>query len=279
MAVGREKDSFTIGKNWRKKELSATSSKKVNVYIPPDYKKMVLSTRQLWKMVGEGAVLSAVIAFLFYRSLWGLCLSAIVIPMCIHRKKEKEQKVREQRMQIQFQAAIRAISGALTAGYSLESAWRYAMEELERLYGTTGEIYREFYQMNQKIRMNEPVEQLLCEFAERSGNEDICRFSDILLYVKRSGGNLTEIIRKTGSRMQEKYEIMREIETGVAAKRAEQKMMMLLLPGILFFVTLSSPEYSSHLYRNPPGVVVMSICLLGYVGAFLWSEKIMDIPV
>ncbi len=230
-------------------------------------------------MVGEGAVLSAVIAFLFYRSLWGLCLSAIVIPMCIHRKKEKEQKVREQRMQIQFQAAIRAISGALTAGYSLESAWRYAMEELERLYGTTGEIYREFYQMNQKIRMNEPVEQLLCEFAERSGNEDICRFSDILLYVKRSGGNLTEIIRKTGSRMQEKYEIMREIETGVAAKRAEQKMMMLLLPGILFFVTLSSPEYSSHLYRNPPGVVVMSICLLGYVGAFLWSEKIMDIPV
>lgn len=223
--------------------------------------------------------MSGVIAFLFYRSVWGLCLSAIVIPVCIHRKKKKEQEMRDRRMQVQFQSAIRAIAGALTAGYSLESAWRYAVEELERLYGRTGEVYREFYQMNQKIRMNEPVEQLLYEFAGRSGNEDICHFSEILLYVKRSGGNLTEIIRKTGSRMQEKYEILREIETGVAAKRAEQKMMMLLLPGILFFVTLSSPEYSSHLYGNPAGIAVMSGCLLGYVGAFFWSEKIMAIAV
>ena len=245
----------------------------------PDYKSVVLSAEQLWKTIVEGVVLSGAIAFLFYRSVWGLCLSGIVIPVCIHRKKKKEQKMRDRRMQMQFQSAIRAIAGALTAGYSLESAWHYAMEELERLYGTKGEIYLEFYQMNQKIRMNEPVEQLLYEFAERSGNEDICRFSEILLYVKRSGGNLTEIIRKTGSRMQEKYEILREIETGVAAKRAEQKMMMLLLPGILFFVTLSSPEYSGHLYGNPAGIVVMSICLLGYIGAFFWSEKIMAIPV
>ncbi len=245
----------------------------------PDYRSITLSTELLWKTFGEGVALSGAIAFLFYRSVWGLCLSAIVIPVCIHRKKKKEQKTRNRRMQIQFQSAIRAISGALTAGYSLESAWRYAMDELERLYGNAGEIYREFYQMNQKIRMNEPVEQLLYEFAGRSGNEDICHFSEILLYVKRSGGNLTEIIRKTGSRMQEKYEILREIETGVAAKRAEQKMMMLLLPGILFFVTLSSPEYSSHLYGNPAGIAVMSICLLGYAGAFFWSEKIMAIEV
>lgn len=245
----------------------------------PDYKETVLSPKQFWRALGEGVVLSGAIAFLFYRSLWGLCLSVIVIPMCIHRKKKKGQEKRDRRMQLQFQSAIRAVSGALTAGYSLESAWRYAMEELERLYGTGGEIYREFYQMNQKIRMNEPVEQLLYEFAGRSGNEDICHFSEILLYVKRSGGNMTEIIRKTGSRMQEKYEILREIETGVAAKRAEQKMMMLLLPGILFFVTLSSPEYSSHLYGNPAGIAVMSICLAGYAGAFFWSEKIMAIPV
>lgn len=255
------------------------SEKKAEERKPTDYQVIKLSAGQLGKAVGEGILLSGGIAFLFYRSAWGLCLLVASVPFCIHRTKEKVRKMRNKRMEQQFLSAIRAVSDALTAGYSLESAWRYAMEELEHLYGNKGEIYREFYQMNQKIRMNEPVEQLLHEFAVRSDNEDICQFSEILLYVKRSGGNLTEIIRKTSRRMQEKSEILREIETGIAAKRAEQKMMMLLLPGILFFITLSSPEYSSTLYGNPAGIIVMSICLLGYVGAFFWSEKIMTIPI
>ena len=70
--------------------------------------------------------------------------------------------------------------------------------------------------------------------------------------------------------MQEKTEVLQEIETAVAAKRAEQRMMMILLPVILLFITLSSPEYTGALYKNLAGVLVMSACLCGYLVVFFW---------
>lgn len=56
-------------------------------------------------------------------------------------------------------------------------------------------------------------------------------------------------------------------------------MMMILLPVILLFITLSSPEYTGALYKNLAGVLVMSACLCGYLVVFFWSEKIVQIPV
>ena len=147
------------------------------------------------------------------------------------------------------------------------------------MYGIHGIFSRELRQLNQKLFMHEPMEQLLYELAERCDNEEIYHFAEILLYAKRSGGNMTEIIHRTVCRMQEKHEVLREITANVAAKRAEQKMMMLLLPLMLWFLTVSSPEYTGALYGNPAGVLVMSGCLAGYLGALFWAEKIVDIPV
>ena len=151
--------------------------------------------------------------------------------------------------------------------------------DMQRLYGKDADIVREFAYMNRKIQMSEPLEQVFYEFACNSGSEDIYHFAEILLHVKRSGGNLTEIIRTTTVKMQEKTEVLQEIETAVAAKRAEQRMMMILLPVILLFITLSSPEYTGALYKNLAGVLVMSACLCGYLVVFFWSEKIVQIPV
>ena len=57
------------------------------------------------------------------------------------------------------------------------------------------------------------------------------------------------------------------------------RMMMILLPVILLFITLGSPEYTGALYKNLAGVLVMSACLCGYLVVFFWSEKIVQIPV
>lgn len=77
--------------------------------------------------------------------------------------------------------------------------------------------------------------------------------------------------------MQEKTEVLQEIETAVAAKRAEQRMMMILLPVILLFITLSSPEYTGALYKNLAGVLVMSAWSLRISGCvFLVGENCSD---
>lgn len=158
---------------------------------------------------------------MFYRSVWALVLIVPVVIVCVCRSRtRREQEQTKNRVQRQFQSAMQSVSGALGAGYSLEYAWRYAQGDMQRLYGKDEDIVREFAYMNRKIQMSEPLEQVFYEFACNSGSEDIYHFAEILLHVKRSGGNLTEVIRTTTAKMQEKAEVLQEIEIAVAAKRA-----------------------------------------------------------
>lgn len=231
------------------------------------------------KGIFQGAAISAGTAFLFYRSGWGLLTAVFFIPVCVKRAKEERVGRRRKQLLEQFKSGMQIVAGSLGAGYSMENAWRNAQVEMGRLYGEQSEFYLELCRMNQKIRMNEPLEKLLYEFACDTNIEDIRNFAEIYQYARRSGGNITEIIRKTVGRMQEKADVMSEIDHAIAAKRAEQRMMNILLPGILLFITLSSPEYTDTLYHTFSGICVMSVCLSGYLTACRWSEKLMDIKV
>lgn len=244
-----------------------------------DYSRISLDGCQLLRGIAEGAALTAGTAFLFYRSPIAMILAVPFIPVYLMRKKRRCIRECTRRLQQQFKSGMQMVSGALAAGYSMENAWENAEADIGKLYGKNSEFYLELSRMNQKVRMNEPLEQILYEFAIRSGSEDICNFAEIFRYAKRNGGNVTEIIRTTISRMQEKADIMAEIENAVAARRAEQKMMNFMLPGILMFITIGSPEYTATLYHTPFGVLVMSICLAGYLFACRWSERLTDIPI
>lgn len=240
---------------------------------------MELKKKDWWMAVFSGFLLTAGAAFLFYRSFAALLLGVILIPLHLKKRKALYQQQCQTRLLRQFQSAMQVVSGALTAGYSMENAFRNAQEESERLYGREAEICRELKLINRKVQMNESLQECLYAFAYRTGAEDICNFAEIFGYAVRSGGNMTEIIRQTVKKMQEKAEILEEIENAVTAKRTEQKLMNVLFPGILLFVSLSSPEYVSVLYGNLTGAAVMSGCLAGYLFACRWSEKLVDIRV
>ena len=261
MQKGWKKNS----ERWRKKET--------------DYRNICLSKKQLVLGIFGGILLSVGVAFLFYRSAAAMLLAVFFVPYYLSKKKKEYVRVQKAHLLQQFKSGMQMVSGTLAAGYSIENAWRSAQVEIGRLYGAEAEFYLELKRMNRKVRMNEPFEKILSDFAYRTGIEDICNFAEIFRYARRSGGNVTEIIRTTVSRMQEKEDILSEIQNAVAAKKMEQRMMNIMFPGILLFVTLGSPEYVDSLYGTLPGVLIMSICLAGYLFACHWSEKLVDIQV
>ncbi len=210
-----------------------------------------------------GGLLTAGTAFVFYRSVWAMLLGVVLIPLYVHGRRKRWLQTRTQEMQKQFISGMQMVSSSLVAGYSMENAWRRAESELTVLYGEEAEFCVQIRHMNQRLAVNEPLERILLDFAAESGVEEIRDFSEVFSYAKRSGGNLTEIIRSVTERMQRRAEILAEIETAVASKKMEQRMMNFLLPGILLFVTVSSPSYVSTLYHNALGILVMSICLGG----------------
>ena len=129
-------------------------------------------------------------------------------------------------------------------------------------------IIREFEYLTTQAGLHVPVEKLMLELGERSGIEDIRMFSEILMTAKKTGGNLVKIMKRTADNISEKIETKREIETVIAGKKMEARCMNVIPFGFL-----------DPLYGNLAGILIMTVSLMVYAGAFWWSYKITDISV
>lgn len=193
------------------------------------------------------------------------------------KRQKKEKRLRE--LAVQFKESMVILADSLSAGYALENALAVSREELILLYGEQGMITREFAYMVQQIRMNRNVEQIMAEFADRSGLEDAQNFSEVLSVAKRSGGDLSGIMRHTAEVIRDKMQVKEEIRTLTASKQFEQKIMNLIPFFIVFYVEGSSPGFFNQMYGTGLGRMLMSGCLIVYAISFLMARKILDIEV
>lgn len=218
-------------------------------------------------------------AWLYYRSAWSvLALS----PVCLwyYRNLKKECIERKQtEFLLQFKEMIQGISSALHVGYSIENAVRETQKELLLLYSEDEMITKELEFMVQQIRVNVPAEQVFEEFAERTMLEDVKNFSGVFKAAKRSGGDMIAIIRNTADQIGDKIDVRREIETILAAKQYEFKVMSIVPYGIIAYMTLSFSEFMDKLYGNILGIGVMSGCLCIYTAAYAIGVKLVKIEV
>ncbi len=172
-----------------------------------------------------------------------------------------------------------SVTTALTAGYSMENAWREAERELGELYHDRGILATEFSKMNAAVQMNQPLEVLMQDLAEETEVEDILLFAEVFSFAKRGGGDFIHIIETTSRHIREKMEVEQEMETVIAGKKMEQKIMNGIPLFILFYLDLASPGFLDLLYGNLLGIAVMSAALAVYAGALFWAEQIMAIEV
>lgn len=227
----------------------------------------------------KAVALLGLIAYLYYESIWAFFLltPAIVGYMKIWEQECVQQKEREFRQQ--FQEAIRLMLASLNVGYSLENAIKETKKDLDILYNGQTAIQREFTYMIRQIFVQIPTEQILEEWADRVKQEDLQNFVNVFVTAKRSGGDLLSIIRDSIGQIRDKIEVEREIETLIAAKKYEFKVMSAIPFGIIGYMKISFPEFMEILYGNVLGVGVMSICLMIYAGAYYFGQRIVNIEI
>lgn len=238
-----------------------------------------LSVLEELKCAGVTLLLSGIASWLLYRSFWGLMLGLAIFPMYRTYYKKVQREKRKRDLLMQFKDGMQSVSVALMAGYSVENAWQEAQKELQELYGEAAYMTEEMRQMNVGIRMNQPVEQVLYQFAKRSDCEDIMGFAEIFRFAKRSGGDFGKIIQNTVRHISEKWEMEREIETVLAGKKMEQKIMNVVPACLLAYLNVTSKEFLAPLYGNFFGVCVMTVAFFAYGGALLMAHKIMNIKI
>lgn len=233
----------------------------------------------LLKDMAAGLAILLCISYFFYHSfLPMLFLSPLLI---VYRKLCEIERVRlrKQKLSLQFKDGILAVSAALKAGYSIENAFYEAYKDLCHLYKPQDMILQEFLYINRQLASNMVLESLLLDFADRSGIEEIRDFAEVFSIAKRSGGNLNKMIEHTALLISEKIQVKRDIQTILAARQFEQKVMNAVPLFILFYINMTSPGFFDPMYGNPGGICIMTICLVVYFAAFLLSRKIVAIEI
>ena len=226
--------------------------------------------------MGKGAAVSALFAYIFYRSMLAF---GFMLPLCcgilIWLERRQRLKRRKRMLAQQFKEAMVILAASLSAGYAMA----LSLEELRLLYGEKGLIVQEFSGMVQQIRTNRNVEQVLLEFAARSGLEDVQNLAEVLGIGKRTGGDLGSIMRHTAEVIRDKMQVKEEIITLTTSRQFEQKIMNMIPFFIIVYVEGSSPGFFDQMYCTGMGRVLMTMCLILYLTAFWLSERILDIEV
>lgn len=236
----------------------------------------------VWERLKYGAMYMAVFLLLgklFYDSFLASLAGIFVLPFLFQRTSQKLAQQRREKLSLEFKDFILALSASLKTGYSAENALVQAGRDLACMYGEGSLMVAECRRIEKQLQNNQLPEQLMSEFAERSGQEEIKDFAAIFVIAKRSGGNMNAIIRNTADVISEKIEVKREIQLLFAAKKMEQNIMNVVPIAMIGYVRLTTPDYFDEMYHTPFGIVAMSVCLLIYAGAYFLSGKIMDIEV
>ncbi len=241
-----------------------------------DYDCYKLSAREVLGYGGITVLALLVLFYVFYDAAW-LAFPAAVPVFLIFRKPLRKALAerRKRRLRKEFLSAVTLMGDALRSGYSAENAVVSSVPELSTLWGERSDMAREWNDMAKAFRLNQTIEETLSDLGVRTHVPEIQDFADVFAVTKRSGGRLSEVVTDTGMILREQFDAEEKVRTAVAARRFEQKIMDVMPAGILLYVRLTSPSLIRLLYEDLTGRLVMTACLIVYILAVLWGERIM----
>lgn len=227
----------------------------------------------------KGALLGGFIGYLSYSSLVGIFLLMLYGFIYLQRNKKRLVDERKWQLNLQFRDGLANLSAALNAGYSVENAFAQAAKDLKLIFPSDALIVMEFEAIVRQINMNQTLERVLLDFAERSGVEDIANFAEVFVTAKRTGGDMIKIIKSTESVIGDKIEVKREIRTMISGKKFEANIMCFIPFCIILYLRISSPGFLDPIYHNWFGIIFMSVLLLIYFVVYAITQKIIAIEI
>ncbi len=231
--------------------------------------------RSLWKYYGVAIGIYFLVGYFFYGHVW---VGMLFFPSLYWVRKIALADIKRknrQRYLCHYGEFLQIVETGITAGYSLEHAIVSAGKELKRGYGTKEEIVRDLMDIEKKLLLHESVDTCLAKWAEERSFEEMKLFSRIVASGRRHGGDVNRIIRQTAEAIAGRVDAEAEINTMMAGKILEYRVMCIMPLGIIMYVKMGSPDYFTLLYDNLPGIIFMTACFAVYILAVLLGRRFM----
>lgn len=246
----------------------------------PDYDSYAMSIYERMLYLSIAGIVIFGIAFIFYRSI---PLSALLVPLAFLYPGYRTRAIvikRKKELNIQFKDMLYSLSSSVSAGKSVETAFREVLKDLSVLYPEPGTfILAEVRRIIGKLERNETLEDALSEFAGRAKLEDVENFANVFNICNRSGGNIVEVIKNTSAIINDRIEVGQEVDMMLAERKFEQKVLNIVPILMILLLSASAPDYMSPVFNTGSGRVVMSVSILLLIVAWLISAKLSDIKL
>lgn len=229
-----------------------------------------------WKVlaIGKGIGLGALIAWLFFQSLWGLLCIPVCVGLLWKRTKKQEKQCRQEKEQEYFVEYLGFLKEALLVGYSLEQAVGEGKKGMLTTLKEEEPFLQEVMRLERKMQLGTSVETAFAQWAENALCEDIGDFAEVLFIAKRTGGAVQQVIENTEQVIRDKQETIRYIRSVMHSREYEAKVMKCMPFAMLGYLRLFMSDFLAPLYHNAVGVCVMTMVLVVYFSLCLVVDKV-----
>lgn len=217
---------------------------------------------------GGGAAL--LVSWLFFGNV--VISAAAVVVVGIYAQpvyQEYRCQKRKKALVMQFKDLLESLTASYSAGKNTLEAFTDAKEDLEHIYSDDTDIVNEVELIVGGMRNNLNVEDLLLNFAERSGLDDVQNFADVFRVAIRQGANIKDIIFSTRDVIGDKIEIEMEINTIMSGNKNELYIMMVM--PLIIIVSLGG--LGSGTSDNSATNVIVKLIALGLFVLAYWLGK------
>lgn len=258
-----------------------------------DYRVYVLS---LWERVGYfllAFAVGAAVGYIFYGDLFlrdGLptyatrisnlvvCCGAGVLAGVLFLPIRTRQllKKRQDALRNQFRDLLSSLASSLSSGKNVREAFLNVRDDLLLQYTEGAHILREVDEILTGLQNNIPIEALLADFAQRTGNSDIINFSSVFEVCYRRGGSLKDVVRRTHEVISEKMACTDEIETRLASNRSQLNIMSVMPIAIIALLRFTNQGFAQN-FSQPAGVAAITVGIAIFLFSYRLGQKIIRV--
>lgn len=202
----------------------------------------------------------------------GILAIKFIVP--IYRKNCLEK--RGNALKKQFRDMLESLAASFSSGSNVQHAFQAAYEDLKLQYSPKDYIVLEIEEILHGINQNINVEVMLEDFGKRSGNEDVISFADVFSVCYRKGGNMNSVVHRTHSVISDKMAVADEIETKLTSNKMQHNIMSVMPIVIVAMLRFTNESFAAN-FATLTGVLVNTLAIGIFVGAYIYGNKIVEI--
>lgn len=204
-----------------------------------------------------------------FLALAGLPFGFFATAFWLKRRKAS----RLHKMEGQLVEVLQMLSSGLRAGFGLLQALEASGEQ------TPVPLQTEIRRTLRDTAMGASVEQALTSLNDRVGSPDFDIVITAILIQRSVGGNLAEILDNVAHTMRERERIRGEIRTLTSQQRMTGFVIGGIPIGLFIIFNIISPEFTSLLYTDPLGRLMLMGAVVSEVIGFAIIQKIVNIEI